>query len=80
MNLSNKHVVSLVELNKKLDVEARRLVKGREEGVVKYVSKKANLLGNSIMVFKNKTGAEVTMAFRLNKDGDIRFAYENQLV
>lgn len=73
-------MVSLVELNKKLDVEARRLVKGREEGVVKYVSKKANLLGNSIMVFKNKTGAEVTMAFRLNKDGDIRFAYENQLV
>ncbi|TSC82309.1 MAG: hypothetical protein G01um101420_473 [Parcubacteria group bacterium Gr01-1014_20] len=79
MNLSNKHVVSLVELNKKLDVEARRLVKGREEGIVKYVSKKANLLGNSTMVFKNKTGVEVTMAFRLNKDGDVRFAYENQL-
>lgn len=80
MNLSKKHEVSLVELNKKLDVEARRLVRGREEGIVKYVSKKANLLGNSSLVFKNKVGAEVTLFFRLNKDGEIRFAYENQLV
>lgn len=69
--------VTLLELNKKLDVEAKRLVREREEGIVKYVSKNANLNGNSTIVFVNSTGAQVTLSFRLNKDGDLRFAYEN---
>lgn len=68
--------VSLKELNTKLDVEARRLVLAREEGIVKFVSKKANMNGNSRLVFKNKDSVTVTLFFRLNKDGNLRFAYE----
>lgn len=68
--------VSLKELNQKLDVEARRLVLAREEGIVKFISKKANLGGNSRLVFKNKDSVTVTLFFRLNKDGNLRFAYE----
>mgnify|MGYP001614730182 FL=1 len=68
--------VSLKELNQKLDVEAKRLVLAREEGIVKFVSKKANLLGNSRLVFKNKDSVTITLFFRLNKDGNLRFAYE----
>jgi len=78
MNKSRHPTVSLVELNQKLDVEAKRLVRDREEGIVKYVSKEANLNGNSRMVFKNRNGDEVTMSFRLNVDGNIRLAYEEQ--
>ena len=78
MNKSRYPTVSLMELNQKLDVEAKRLVRDREEGIVKYVSKVANLNGNSRMVFKNKSGAEVTLFFRLNKDGNIRLAFEEQ--
>ncbi len=70
--------VSLVELNQKLDIEAKRLVRDREEGIVKYVSKVANLNGNSRMVFKTRSGDEVTLTFRLNVDGNIRLAYEEQ--
>lgn len=70
--------VSLTELNQKLDVEAKRLVREKEEGIVKYVSKEANLNGNSRMVFKTRNGEEMTMSFRLNVDGNIRLAYEEQ--
>lgn len=76
MNKSKFLPVSLKELNQKLDIEAKRLVLAREEGIVKFVSKKANLLGNSRLVFKNKDSMTVTMFFRLNKDGNLRFAYE----
>ena len=68
--------VSLKELNQKLDVEARRLVLTKEEGIVKFVSKKASLSGNSCLVFKNKNRVTITLFFRLNKDGNLRFAYE----
>ncbi|MBI2635629.1 MAG: hypothetical protein HYW79_03790 [Parcubacteria group bacterium] len=68
--------VSLKELNQKLDVEAKRLVLAKEEGIVKFVSKKANLAGNSRLVFKNKNKVTITLFFRLNKDGNLRFAYE----
>ncbi len=71
---------SLEELNQKLDIEAKRLVREREEGVVKFVSKVANLNGNSSMVFKNRSGAEVILSFRLNADGNIRLAFEEQSV
>lgn len=79
MNKSRCPIVSLVELNQKLDTEAKRLVREKEEGIVKYVSKVANLNGNSRMVFKNRNGEEVVMSFRLNMDGNIRLAYEEQL-
>lgn len=71
-------VVTLKELNKKLDREIKRLIREREEGVVKLVSKKAVLGGNSKLVFKNKDGANVIMSFRLNKDGNLRFAREER--
>ncbi|MBI3589082.1 MAG: hypothetical protein HY093_01555 [Candidatus Liptonbacteria bacterium] len=79
MNKSRYPTVSLLELNQKLDAEAKRLVREKEEGIVKYVSKVANLNGNSRMVFKRKSGAEVTLSFRLNADGNIRLAYEKQV-
>lgn len=76
MNKPKFQLVSLKELNQKLDVEAKRLVLAREEGIVKFISKKANLAGNSRLVFKNKDSVTITMFFRLNKDGNLRFAYE----
>ena len=75
---TKNHEVSLKELNRKLDTEARRIVKEKEENIVKYVSKQAHLGGNSKIFFKNKDGANVTISFRLNKDGNIRLAYEKQ--
>lgn len=68
--------VSIKELNQKLDIEADRLVRVQEDGIVKFVSKKANLAGNSRLVFKKENGVTVTLSFRLNKDGNLRFAYE----
>ena len=44
--------------------------------IVKFISKKANMNGNSRLVFKNKNSMTVTLFFRLNKDGNLRFAYE----
>jgi len=77
MNKPKNQPVSLRELNQKLDIEARRIVREKEESIVKYISKKANMSGNSTMVFRNRDGVEVTLSFRLNKDGNLRFAYEN---
>ncbi len=68
--------VSIKELNQKLDIEAERLVRVQEDGIVKFVSKKANLGGNSRLVFKKENGVTVTLSFRLNKDGNLRFAFE----
>ncbi|OGZ54736.1 MAG: hypothetical protein A3B25_01610 [Candidatus Ryanbacteria bacterium RIFCSPLOWO2_01_FULL_48_26] len=68
--------VTLKELDRKLNQEAKRIVREKEEDIIKYVSKKANLTGNSSIIFKNKSGAMVTLSFRLNKDGNLRFAFE----
>jgi len=46
MNTPKNPVVNLKSLNQKLVFEARRIVREREEGIVKYVGKKANLTGN----------------------------------
>lgn len=78
MNKPKIHHVTLKGLNRKLDQEARRLVREREEGIMKYISKKADLEGDSRMVFKNINGAEITLSYRLNKDGNLRFAYEKR--
>lgn len=77
MNTPRNHPVSLEELNQKLEQEAKRLVREKEDGIAKYISKKAVLGGNSSLVFRNKDGAKVTLSFRLNKDGNLRFAYEH---
>jgi len=78
MNQPSKHPISLAELNLKLDQEAKRLVREKEDGIAKYVRKKANLEGNSILVFKKKDGKEVTLSFRLNENDNLRFAYEGR--
>lgn len=76
MNISKKQPVTLKDLNNKLIDEAKRIVRIKEEGAVKFVSKKANLAGNSILLFKNKYGEKITISLRLNKDGNLRLAYE----
>ena len=76
MNTPKNPVVNLKLLNQKLVFEARRIVREREEGIVKYVAKKANLTGNSTIIFRNQDGEKVMLSFRLNKDGNLRFAYE----
>ena len=79
MNRSKFLPVSIKELNQKLDIEAERLVRVQEDGIVKFVSKKANLTGNSRLVFKKENGVIVTLSFRLNENGNLRFAYEHRL-
>lgn len=76
MNISKKQPVTLKDLNNKLIEEAKRIVKIKEEGAVKFLSKKANLTGNSVLLFKNKNGEKITISLRLNKDGNLRLAYE----
>lgn len=76
MNISKKQPVTLKDLNNKLIEEAKRIVRIKEEGAVKFVSKKANLTGNSMLLFKNKYGEKITISLRLNKDGNLRLAYE----
>lgn len=78
MTKFKKHNVSLEELKQKLDAEAKRLVREKEEGIVKYVNKEAVLEGNSKMIFKTENGEEVTLSFRLNQDGNLRFAHEKR--
>lgn len=78
MNKPKVSLISLKELNQKLDIEAKRLVLAKEEGIAKYVSKKANLKGNSTVVFKKKDGTEITLSFRLNENNNLRFAYEKR--
>ncbi len=80
MNKPRVHLISLKELNQKLDDEAKRLVRAKEEGIAKYVSKKANLKGNSTVVFKKKDGTEITLSFRLNENDNLRFAYEKRFI
>lgn len=80
MNKSKRLPISLEELNQKLDNEAKFLVREKEEGIAKYVSKKANLKGNSTLVFKKKDGTKLTLYFRLNKDNNLRFAYDKRFI
>ncbi len=78
MNKPKVHLISLAQLNQKLDEEAKRLVREKEEGIAKYVSKKASLEGKSTLVFKKKDGTEITLSFRLNENDNLRFAYKKQ--
>lgn len=78
MKQPRKHNVSLEQLEQKLDIEAKRLVREKEDGIVKYVSKEAILEGNSKMIFRNRDGAEVALSFRLNEDGNLRLAHDKR--
>ena len=78
MNKSKTSPISIEELNQKLDTEAKLLLREKEGGIAKYISKKANLKGNSTLVFKKKDGTKITMSFRLNEDNNLRFAYDKR--
>ncbi len=80
MNKSKLPPISIEELNQKLDDEAKFLVRLKEEGIAKYVSKKANLKGNSTLVFEKKDGTKLTLSFRLNEDNNLRFAYDKRFI
>ncbi len=70
--------VTLKELNQKLDFEAKRLVREKEDGIASYVSKAPALNGISKLVFKNRAGDKVTLSYRLDSGGQLRFALEKQ--
>ena len=78
MNKPKVLPITLAELNQKLNDEAKRLVREKEGGITKLVSKKANLKGNSTLIFKKKDGAEVILSFRVNENGNLRFAYDKR--
>lgn len=80
MNKSKRPPISIEELNQKLDNEAKFLVRQKEEGIAKYVSKKANLKGDSTLVFEKKDGTKLTLSFRLNEDNNLRFAYDKRFI
>ena len=70
--------VSLEGLNQKLDFESKRLIREREDGIIKRVSKMAVLDGISTLVFRDINGAKVMMSYRLDASGTLRFAREKQ--
>jgi hypothetical protein len=70
--------VTLKELNQKLDFEAKRLVREKEDGIASYISKAPALNGISKLVFKNRAGEKVTLSYRLDAGGQLRFALEKQ--
>lgn len=78
MKQSQTPPITLVQLNRKLDEEAKRLVREKEDGISKYISKKASLEGNSTMVFEKKDKTKIELAFRLNENDNLRFAYEKR--
>ena len=70
--------LTLPGLNQKLAFEIKRLIREKEDGVVKHVSTKVSLNGTSMLVFKNKDGKNVTLAYRHDESGNLRFAREKQ--
>lgn len=80
MNKPKLPPISLKELNQKLDAEAKLLLREKEKGIVKYVSKKANLKGNSVLIFNKEDGTKITISFRLNEDNNLRFAYDKRFI
>lgn len=70
--------LTLAELNQKLTFEVKRLVREKEEGIVKHVSTKASLNGISTLVFRNASQKKVTLSYRHDESGNLRFAREKQ--
>jgi len=70
--------LTLPGLNQKLSFEIKRLIREKEDGVVKHVSTKASLNGTSTLIFKNKAGKTVTLSYRHDESGNLRFAREKQ--
>jgi hypothetical protein len=70
--------LTLPGLNQKLSFEIKRLIREKEDGVVKHVSTKVSLNGISTLIFKNKEGKTVTLSYRHDESGNLRFAREKQ--
>ena len=70
--------LSLEGLNKKLAFEIKRLVREKEEGIVKHVRTTTILNGVSKLVFNKKDGASITLSYRYDASGTLRFAREKQ--
>jgi hypothetical protein len=70
--------ITLAGLTKKLGFEAKRLVREKEDGVVTHVRTKVALYGISLLVFKTKEGKKVTLSYRHDEGGTLRFAREEQ--
>jgi hypothetical protein len=70
--------VTLEGLIKNLNFEVKRLVREKEEGVVKHIRTKVSLNGISTLVFENKEGKKVTLLYRHDAGGTLRFAREEQ--
>jgi len=68
--------VTLDVLNQKLDFEAKRLIREREEGIASCVGKTPSLNGVSKLMFKKVNGAKITLSYRLDDGGTLRFARE----
>ena len=70
--------LTLAGLNQKLAFEIKRLIYEKEDGVVKHVSTIVRLNGVSTLLFKNKEGKNVTLSYRHDESGNLRFAREKQ--
>jgi hypothetical protein len=70
--------VTLEGLTKNLNFEVKRLVREKEDGVAVHVHTKVILNGISILVFKNKEGKKITLSYRHDAGGTLRFAREEQ--
>ena len=70
--------ITLQGLTKNLDFEVKRLVREKEDGVVLHLRTKVSLNGISTLVFKNKEGKKVTLSYRHDAGGTLRFAREEQ--
>jgi hypothetical protein len=70
--------LTLEILNQKLDFEVKRLVREKEDGIANYISRTTALHGISKLIFKNINGKNVTLSYRLDTSGVLRFAREKQ--
>ena len=70
--------ITLEGLTKNLNFEVKRLVREKEDGVVTHLRTKVTLHGISTLVFKNKEGKNITLSYRHDEGGTLRFAREEQ--
>lgn len=70
--------VTLEGLTKNLRFEVKRLVREKEDGVVKHIRTKVLLNGISTLLFKNKEGRNITLSYRHDASGTLRCAREEQ--
>lgn len=76
---NNHHIpITLEGLHQKLDFEIKRLIREREDGIASYVGKTALLGGISKLVFRKRNGVKITLSYRIDDSGILRFAREKQ--